>query len=71
MKNPYVASLLLQRLERISVDSIWAHRASGVRGSLLKMIEQLEEGREIEEQNMKRLISYGFQILERVAREKT
>jgi len=27
--------LLLSRLERVSVDSYWAHRASGVRGALL------------------------------------
>jgi hypothetical protein len=71
MKNLYVTSLLLQRLERIPADSIWAHRASGVRGSLLKLTEKLEKGQEVEEPIMKFLISYGYQILERVAREKT
>jgi hypothetical protein len=71
MKNPYVTSLLLQRLERIPADSIWAHRASGVRGSLLKLTEKLEKGQEVEEPIMKFLISYGYQILESVAREKT
>jgi hypothetical protein len=34
--------LLLPRLERISVDSYWAHRASGVRGALVKLLEQME-----------------------------
>jgi hypothetical protein len=62
--------LLLARLERISVDSLWAHRASGVRGALLRMVEQLENGQQVEGPKMKRLVSYGFQVLERAAREK-
>ena len=36
--------LLLSRLERISVDSYWAHRASGVRGALFRALEMLENG---------------------------
>jgi len=71
MKNSDVTSLLLERLERIPADSIWAHQASGVRGSLLRMVQQLEDGQELEDQDMNRLISHGFQILERAAREKT
>lgn len=71
MKNSDVTSLLLERLERIPADSIWAHQASGVRGSLLRMVQQREDGQELEDQDMKRLISHGFQILERAAREKT
>jgi hypothetical protein len=63
--------LLLERLERIPADSIWAHQASGVRGSLLRMVQQLEDGQGLEDQDMKRLISHGFQILESAAREKT
>ena len=71
MKNSHVTSLLLERLERIPADSIWAHQASGVRGSLLRMVQQLEDGQELEDQDMNRLISHGFQILESAAREKT
>jgi len=71
MKNTHVTSLLLERLERIPADSIWAHHASGVRGSLLRLVEQLEDGQQVENTNMKWLISYGFQILESAAREKT
>lgn len=63
--------LLLARLEKISADSIWAHRASGVRGSLLRIVEQLEDGQQVESLKMKRLMSYGFQILESAAKEKT
>ena len=71
MKNTSVTSLLSERLERIPADSIWAHRASGVRGSLLRMLQKLEDGEKLEDKDMKRLISRGFQILESAAREKT
>jgi hypothetical protein len=37
------AQQLIQRLERISADSVWAHRSSGYRGSLLKWIDQAEK----------------------------
>ena len=71
MKNALVTSLLLERLEHIPADSIWAHRASGVRGSLLRMLQNLENGEILEDQDVKRLISQGFDILESAAREKT
>ena len=41
--------LLLMRLERVSVDSYWAHRASGVRGGLLRALEKIEAGQSIDE----------------------
>ncbi len=31
--------MLIARLERLSADSYWAHQASGVRGSLLRLLE--------------------------------
>lgn len=62
--------LVLARLERISADSVWAHRASGVRGALLRMLEILENGRPVHKSNLKRLIELGFFILEQSAREK-
>ena len=71
MKNNHVSYLLLDRLERIYADSIWAHQASGVRGSLMKMIQQMEDGEQVDHSAMMRLVSYGFQILEKAAREKT
>jgi len=70
MKNAPVTSLLLERLEHIPADSVWAHHASGVRGSLLNMIQQMEDGQRVESTTMNRLISYGFRILEEAAREK-
>lgn len=36
------ARRLLARLERMSVDSAWARRASGTRGGLIKLIEEIE-----------------------------
>ena len=32
--------LLTSRLERLSADSRWARRASGLRGSLLKVLDE-------------------------------
>jgi len=36
------AKQLITRLERVSADSVWAHRSSGYRGSLLKWIDGAE-----------------------------
>jgi hypothetical protein len=62
--------LLLERLERVSVDSYWAHRASGIRGGLLKKFEELEKGTPAGQTNTSELISSAFDILIRAAREK-
>ncbi len=63
--------LLLMRLERVSVDSYWAHRASGVRGALLRALEKIEEGQSVDGSALKRLTDKGFQILERAAQERS
>ena len=63
--------LLLARLERISVDSYWAHRASGVRGSLLRALEKLETGHPFQKSRLDALIANGFDILEKAAIEKS
>ncbi len=62
--------LLLARLERVSVDSYWAHRASGIRGGLLRTLEDLEKGTPVGQANIDELISSAFNILTRAAREK-
>ena len=63
---------LVDRLEHLSVDSTYAHRASGLRGSLLRLMERLEEGgtfsRE-DQQRMEQLVANGFEILEQAAKE--
>ena len=58
-----LAVILVARLERLSADSYWAHRASGIRGSLLRWVE---EGAG----DCRELIKRGFEILENAAREK-
>ena len=63
--------LLLARLERVSVDSYWAHRASGVRGALLRALEKTEAGREIDESGLNQLTQSGFCILSQAARDKS
>ena len=61
--------LLTSRLERLSVDSIWARRASGLRGSLIKALETLDSGLDIPPGHLDLLIERSFQILRNAARE--
>ena len=61
---------LLSRLERISADSAVAYRASGVRGSMLRMVEKLEEGRLVSSQDARRLMESAYLLLQKAAREK-
>jgi hypothetical protein len=67
--NEKIIRLLLPRLERISVDSYWAHRASGVRGALVKILERIETGDEIDPAFLKSNVSMGFEILREAAEE--
>jgi hypothetical protein len=70
-ENPFaLIPLLLARLERISADSVWAHRASGIRGSLFKALEKLENGENVSNQVLVDLYQTGFYILEQAARIK-
>jgi len=59
--------MLLNRLERISADSYWAHRASGMRGSLLNALELGQQGQTINRDSLESLIKISFSILERAA----
>lgn len=74
------ASFLVAKLERLSADSVWAHRASGVRGALLRAIDDYDQRRmtdslpsgDLEAQKMAqldRLITAAFDILEKAAKE--
>ncbi len=63
--------LLLARLERVSVDSYWAHRSSGLRGSLLRAVEKLEQGQPIDEELLRNRLDEAFDILERAAQERS
>jgi hypothetical protein len=58
------AKTLVTRLERLSADSVWSHRACGIRGSLLRSIEELESGTpDIRPENLDELMAKGFLIL--------
>lgn len=63
--------LLLDRLERISADSVWAHHASGIRGALLRTLDKVENQRPISGVEAKRLIQVGFEILDRAVRRQS
>jgi hypothetical protein len=65
------ARMLVARLERLSVDSYWAHRSSGLRGSLLRALEQIEGGTGSAEdlRRLRGLIQQGSALLARAARE--
>jgi hypothetical protein len=67
--------LLTARLERLSADSIFAHRASGYRGNLLRTIDHFRadyENISLEEiQKAKLLSDQAFKILTDAAREIT
>lgn len=70
------AYLLSERLERLSADSSWAHKASGLRGSLLKSIDRIETARRYhleqsqnELDDLAELMEAGFIILENAALE--
>ena len=62
--------LLLHRLERVSVDSHWAHRAGGIRGSLLEALDQYEAGTPVPEGQVRQIMEQGFRILQKAAEEK-
>jgi hypothetical protein len=72
-----LARLLVFRLERLSADSYWAHRASGIRGSLLRSLDQIESDQNINLpinniltlEHVDLLIKSGFEILEKAAKE--
>lgn len=68
-----LARLLIDRLERLSVDSHWAHLASGTRRSLIRAADEVEEEGDPPDpeavRQLKGLIARGFEIVERGARE--
>jgi hypothetical protein len=61
---------LVYLLERLSADSHWAHRASGVRGALLRAIQAADGGSEpLDLDSLNRLNQAGRMLLVRAARE--
>jgi hypothetical protein len=62
--------LLLARLERISADSVTAHRASGVRGGMLRAIDRFEKQEQVPDDEMERLLEIGYALLQKAAKER-
>lgn len=62
------ARILLDRLERLSADSTWAHQASGLRGSLIRCLNQFNE-ESVDLGYLEELLARGFDILTKAARE--
>lgn len=66
---------LSERLERLTPDSIWARKASGVRRSLLRWQLQLEQGSlgqrammtELEKVTLYQTLMLGYRFLELAA----
>ena len=63
------AKILVERLARLSADSIWARRASGLRASLDKAAHQIQAGESVDREHFEHLISLGFEMLEKAAEE--
>jgi len=69
-KDDQLIQLLVSRLERISADSIWAHRASGIRGALLKISNNNRFRNSLKQQDLQYLLSHGFDLLEKDAQNR-
>ena len=61
--------LLADRLQRLSVDSHWARRASGLRGNILKVLEEAESGEIISPTRLDLLTGTAFETLRRAAQD--
>ena len=61
--------MLVERLERLSVDSHWARRASGLRGNILKVLEEYNTGQTVSHERVSALTQHTFDILRRAAQE--
>ncbi|NUM45873.1 MAG: hypothetical protein HUU38_14305 [Anaerolineales bacterium] len=57
---------LIPRLERVTPDSSWSHRAIGLRRSLLQMVQQPAP----DEERLYAMVAYGFTLLENAAKDK-
>lgn len=61
--------LLINRLEHMSADSIWAHRASGIRGSLLDVLEVVEDQlSDPAREDWDNILDQGYYVLEQAAK---
>lgn len=65
-----MARILLYRLEKISADSPYAHRASGIKAAIAKLLSrESHPGDGTETDTLQELLAKGFEILEKAAGE--
>ena len=67
--NIQLLRLLTSRLERLSVDSHWARRASGLRGNIVKVLEEVDSGQAVSAVRLELLIDAAFDMLSRAAHD--
>jgi hypothetical protein len=65
----FQAQILVRRLERLSADSTWAHRASGIRASLDKFLAEMNPTGKYDAHKLSQLVALGFEIIEKAAQE--
>jgi hypothetical protein len=64
------AIILLDRLERLSADSTWAHRASGLRGSIIRALNKKGGISNAPDADyITGLVEQGYEILNKAAGE--
>jgi len=68
--NLQLIRILTDRLERISADSVWAHRASGLRGSLLQILDSGQDEDPLDENVISNIENMAHYILTQAAKEK-
>jgi len=61
--------LLAARLERLSADSRWARRASGLRGNIIKILEEVDKGETDVGRRLEFLTDAAFDILRQAGQE--
>jgi len=66
-KQVELLQLLASRLERLSADSRWARRASGLRGNIIKMLEEPDAGKSVNAPRVEMLTNAAFDILRQAA----
>lgn len=60
------AKNVADRLEKLSADSVWAHKASGLRRSLLRGLRDLENA---DLKKLQTMVAHGYEILNHAARQ--
>jgi hypothetical protein len=66
-KQVELLQMLASRLERLSADSRWARRASGLRGNIIKLLEEAGTENSVDTSRVELLTQVAFDILRQAA----